>query len=212
MVRQGETQRPIHRVLDADARRYQYFPDPEAVVAQLQRGGGVKQIQAIVAQAREPKGLAQAAGARGELAGGRAWFNAAIQGHLLQARLSYWLQRTQQHASCLSLGLTRDVHAEVTAVDHINIRMTRGAKEDAISRRGAAMGVGSRVRRIVMRTQIGFRLNNPPGKQTNTSAVHQHLSQQPRSYPLRRRLKEGARQQPTYGVWLGAPFFKRFLL
>src|ERR1035437_8584123 len=112
-------------MLDADAWRYQYFPDPEAVVAQLQRGGGVKQIQSIVAQAREPKGLAQAAGAGCELPGGRAGFNAAIQRHLLQARLSYWLQRTQQHASSMSLGLTRNVHAEVTAVDHINIRMTQ---------------------------------------------------------------------------------------
>ena len=65
-------------MLDADAWRYQYFPDPEAVVVQLQRGGGVKQIQAIVAQAREPKGLAQAAGARGELPGGCAGLNASI--------------------------------------------------------------------------------------------------------------------------------------
>ena len=62
MLRQDETQRPIHGMLDADAGRDQHFGDDKAVVADLKRGCGIEQIDAIVRWSREAERLAKTAG------------------------------------------------------------------------------------------------------------------------------------------------------
>jgi len=126
-----------------------------------------------------------------------------IPRHLL--RSGNWFQRAQQHAASSALGLASDIRAKVSPVDCIDIRMTCGTKENGVPRRGAAMGVGGRVGRIVVRTQVGLGLHDPSGQQPECRNVRQQLAQQARGHQLRRRRKEGARQQ-------GAPSSERLLL
>src|SRR5580658_3790354 len=61
VTRQRKAERQIDRVADSDARCNQHLGDHEAVVAQLQRRGGIEQVKAVVQSSRQAKGLAEVA-------------------------------------------------------------------------------------------------------------------------------------------------------
>jgi len=195
VVRQGETKGPIDSVPDADARRYQHFAYGKAVVLQLQRGCGVEQVKSVMGRAREAESLAQAARPGGELPGFRAGGKTAIQRHLIQAQLSYWFKSAEQDAPGPALGFTSDIHAEVAAVDCIDIRMARRTKDNEIAGRGTAMGVSGGVGRAVVGTQVGLHLNDSPSQQAGARGVHKHFAQQARRHLFRQVLKEGTGKQ-----------------
>jgi len=75
--------------------------------------------------------------------------------------------------------------------------MASGAKYDGISRRGAAIGVGSGIGCLVVRAQVSFGFDNSPGQHTGRCFVDQEFAQQAYCDPLRRRLKEFAREQSS---------------
>jgi hypothetical protein len=66
VVRQGETQGPINRMTDADPGGYENFRGQIAIVTNLQWRAGIDEIEAIMTQPGEPKGLAQPAWTGGQ--------------------------------------------------------------------------------------------------------------------------------------------------
>ena len=88
---------------------------------------------------------------------------AAIRGH--QVHAGDRLQRAQQHAACVALGFAADVHAEVSAVDGVDIGVPGRAEENLVARSGSAMRVGGRVGRVVVRAQVGLDFDDAPGDQ-----------------------------------------------
>ena len=180
-------------MLDAYARRYQHFADSKSVIAQLKGRDTVEQIQTVVVLACEAERLAKSAWTRGELPGWGAWGKPSIQSHLRQTFDRF--KRTQQNTPSPAVGLAGDIHAKVAAVDCVDIGMARGAKDDGVARCRATIGVSGRVRRVVVRAQVGLRLNDSAGQDATGWSMDEQLAEQARSHALRRLLKEGARQK-----------------
>ena len=126
MTWKGKTQRQIHGLVDADARSLQHFANRVAVVTHLKRRMRIDQITLVVCRAAQPQRLAKPAGPRSEHSRRCPRRKPAISSHLLHSCQRF--QRAQQHAARLPLRLATDIHAEVAAINGINIRMTRGTK------------------------------------------------------------------------------------
>ena len=154
-----------------------------------------------MAVAGEAEGLREAAGTGGELAGvcGALWrgWEAAVGGHLGKAEKG--LKGAQKDAPGQACGLAGDVHAEVAAVDGIDIGVSGGAEEGAVARGGAAMGVGGGVGRQMVRAKVGLGFHDAASEVLRTvpvlKAVDEQFAQQARGDPLRGMVKEGARRQ-----------------
>lgn len=184
MFGDGKAQRPVNRVLDADARSDQDFGDRAAVVAYLERRGTAGQVEGIVNGAGESQRLAETAGTGGELARQFAVHQAAIhkignsqapvRGHPFDS--GYRLQGAQEHATCFSLDFATDVHAEITAINGINISVAGGAEEHPVSRSGPAMRVGGWIGRVVVRAHVRFDFDNSACDQARARKVRQQLA------------------------------------
>jgi len=128
MAMEEETEGPVDGVFDADAGGDEDGAWGEAVVAELQWRGGIEQVEAVVLGAGEAQGQAQAAGTGGEQARGGYGRKAAVDGHLGGAVLAGWLEGAEQNAAGRALGLAGDVHAEVAAIDGIDIGVGGGTE------------------------------------------------------------------------------------
>src|SRR5579862_5336198 len=135
MAGNGETERPVDGgvgFIDADARGHQGLGDLKAIVADLESGPGIGEVEAVVAGAHNVEGLTEAAGPGGELARevvgeGSLPEQLAVVSH--QFHSCYWLKGTDQHAAGLPLRLAGYIHAEVAAVDGINVGMASVTEE-----------------------------------------------------------------------------------
>ena len=194
MAAQDEAQRPVRCIVDADAGRDADFGRREAVFPQLEGRGRTGEVEGIVERPGESQRLAKAARAGGELTGRSAGSQPAIQGHRISANQR--LQRTQQYTTRAARGLAGDVHAEVSAVDGVDIGVPGATKENGVPGRGAAVRVGGGVGWLVVRAKVGLGFNDAAGKDLRTVLVfdpmEEDFAQQARGHVLRRRLKEGA--------------------
>jgi len=179
--------------MNANADSDQRISHRGAVIPHLKGRMRVNQVEAIVAQSSEPEGLAESAGAGSKLSDRSAWRQASIDGHLAGARQRF--KRTQEQATRLALDFAGNIRAEITAIDRVNICVTGGAKKDAVTWSGAAMGVSGRVGRVVVRAQVGFDFDDPPCQHAGVRSMRENLAQQARGYMLRRSLKESAGEQ-----------------
>ena len=167
MVGENEAEGPVDGLLDADAGSDEGRCDREAVIANLERGVRVGEVDAVVGGADEAEGLAEAAGSGGKLAGepvGKRLrlrtgeVEGAVAGHLLNA--GDGLEGAQKDAAGLAFCFAGDVHAEVAAVDGVDVGVAGVAEENQIARSGTAMGMGCGVGRGVMGAEIGFGFND----------------------------------------------------
>lgn len=193
MAGQGEAQRQVYGVADADADGDERFAKGAAVVADLKRRAGAGEVEAVVGSAGEAEGPAQAAGAGGEHARLHVCSEAAIGCHGIEAGDGF--ERAQQDAAGLTFDFATDIGAEVLAIDAVDIRMARRAEQDLVARRGAAIGVGGGVRSGVVRSEVGLDLHDAAGEGAGGSAVHQQLVEEPRGHLLGRILEEDAGKQ-----------------
>lgn len=197
MAGKQEPQRPIDRMRNADSGRYLDFCNRESIVAQLQRRRGVEQVEAVMCLTGESQSQTEAAGPRCELTDIDIRRKAAIPCHLCRAEPAYRLECAQQDAPSSSLRLARHIHAEVAAINCIHISVSGLAKHDQIAGSGAAMRVGCRIRRIVVRTQVCLHFNNPARDWSCVRVADQQLSKQTRSYVFRRCCKKPSLHQPA---------------
>lgn len=189
MAGQGKAQGQIDGVADADAGRNEDLCDGEAIVADLEGRGGPEQVQAVVRGAGESERLAEASGAAGELTGGhflvRFGGESAIGSHLRESQNGF--KGAEEDAAGLALGLAADVHAEVSAIDGVDVGVAGGAEEDAVAWGGAAMGVRRGVGRLVVRAEVSLHLHNAAddGLGAGVRHVHQQLAEQTRGDKFR---------------------------
>jgi len=188
-------------MLDADAGCDVDFRDGETVVEKLKRGGGIEQVESVVGGAREGERLAEAAGAGGKLAGRCIGRKTAVEGHLGEA--GQGLQGANQYAAGGAFDLAGDIHAEITAVDGIDIGMAWGAEDDAVPRRGAAIGMSGRVGWIVVRAEVGFDFDNATSKDAGSGFVRKDFPEQARGHLLGVRFQESA-GEPVAGKTNGS--------
>ena len=83
---------------------------------------------------------------------------ATVLGHCFKA--GHWFERAEQDSACLAIRFAGDIEAEVLTVDGVDVGVAGWTEQDGVSRRGAAMGMGCRVRRIVVGTEVGFHLDD----------------------------------------------------
>jgi hypothetical protein len=69
------------------------------------------------------------------------------------------------------------------------------AKQHLGARGGAAVRVGRRVRRVIVRPHVGFDLHDASRQETGGSAMNQKLAQQTRSDQVGAVFEEGAREK-----------------
>ena len=82
---------------------------------------------------------------------------------------------------------------KVAAVDCVDIGVGGRAEQNAVAWRGAAIRVGSRVGRFVVRAQVGLHLDNSPCQNARWSAMRKNLPEQSWSHPIGRQLEKRAR-------------------
>ena len=163
MVRHHKTEGPIGRVLDAYAHCDQSFRNSALVIAHLERRFSPGKVQAVVGRPGQAHCLAEPARAGSQLPGqlcGRNAFNGdtAVIGH--PVRSCHGLQSAEKDAAGSSFDFTTNVHAEIASIDCIHIGVSSGTKKNLVAWRWAAMRVGRRVGRIVVRSKIGFDLDD----------------------------------------------------
>src|SRR6478672_7760699 len=105
------------------------------------------------------------------------------------------VQGSQEHTACQIVGLATDVHAEVHPIDGIYISVPGRAKQHEITWRRAAMCMRSRVRLIVVRTQISLDLDNSSRQHAIPVFAHEQLSQKVRRHFFWRILKKRSRKE-----------------
>ena len=187
---QDEAQRPVDCMTDADADCYPSFLRPKAIIADLQWRIGIRQVKPIVLQPGEPKRLTEPAGSGGQLTGLCAGIQAPVPCHPVCSTQRF--QCAEQNAAGPAFNLARDVSAKIPAINRINICMPGWTEENGIARRGSAMGVSCRIRRIVVRAEVSFDFDDPARQNSTPGRMHKHLAQQARSHQLRLRLEKGA--------------------
>jgi hypothetical protein len=96
-------------------------------------------------------------------------------GHLLLT--GYGLESADQDAAGLSPGLTGNVHAEVAAVDGIDVSMAGVAEKHEVAGSGSAVGVCGGVGRVVVGAEIGLRFHDAAGEDAGGGTVDQELAQ-----------------------------------
>jgi hypothetical protein len=169
------------------------------IVANLEAGAGRGEVEAVVAGAEDGECLAEAAGAGGELRGETGGegagqvvvpVEAAVVDHLLDSR--DWLEGTNEDAAGLSFGFAGYVHAEVAAVDGVDVGVPGVAEEDLVAGSGAAVSVCGGVDGVIVGAEVGFNLDDAAGDHALTGAVDEELAEQARSDEGRRELEEFA--------------------
>ena len=79
--------------------------------------------------------------------------------------------------------------------------MARGTEENGIPLRAAAMRVRRRVRRVIVRTQVGFHFDDSPYQELPPSCPSdENLAEEKRRDLLRRSFKKAAREQAAGGL------------
>ncbi len=121
---------------DADAGCDDDASDRRAIVTQLERRCGIKEVKAIVDGAGNAERLTKPAGAAGKPGQRGSGGEAAIVGHGIKA--GERLKRAEQDTAGASRGLAGDIHAEVAAIDRVDIGVRGRPKENLIP------GVGPR--------------------------------------------------------------------
>jgi hypothetical protein len=186
-------------VLDADAYGDQRFSRGSAILPYLKRRSRIYEVQSIVVQPGQPKGLAEPAGARREVFGSSPWSQAPVNRHLRCT--GQRLKGAQQHATGFAFHLASNIRAEITSINRVNIGETGRAKDYEIAGCRPAMGVGSRIGRVVVRTKVGFHLDDPAGQYAGVGSVGKDLAEEKRSHVFRRRFKEGSREDLARHFW-----------
>lgn len=194
----GEAEGPVDGVADADAGSDEGVGEAEAVVADLQGRAGTGGIEAVVGGAGEAEGLAETAWAGGDQTRGRAGLEAAVGEHLLDS--GDGLKGAEEDAAGLARDFTAEVHAEVHSVDGVDVSVAGGTEEDLVARRGTAEGVGGRVRRGVVRAEIGFDFYDAAGQLAVGSAVDEELAEETWGDELGRVFEEGAGEEGHGGL------------
>ena len=98
-------------------------------------------------------------------------FDASGVGHRFQSQ--HRLKSPQQDASAVSFGLTRDVGAEVHAVDEIDVGVSGRTEEHGVTRRASDVSV----RRRIDGAEIGFVLDDAAGKKFAALAADEELAE-----------------------------------
>jgi hypothetical protein len=193
-----ETEGPIDGFVDADAGGHERFPEVKPVIADLKPRFRVGEVQSVVAGSNDRHGLAQAAGARRQLACQSAGWRAtppqpAIARHLFEAGDRF--ESSQENTAGLTFSLAGDIHAEVPAVDGVHVGMAGMAEKDLVPGSGTAMGVGRRVGRVVVGTHVGFDFNDSADEGFSAGAMDQKLAQKARGDEVGAVFEEGAREK-----------------
>ncbi len=197
MAGEAEAKWPVDGVLDADARAGMqlgvWLGNWESVVNDLQRRALAGEVEPIVLCTRKAEGLAKTRRTRGEQAGLTIRRKTAVARHRVKA--SHWFERAEEDSTGHAIGLTGDVEAVVLAVDGVNVRVTRRTEENDVARRGTAISVGCGIRWIVVRTEVGFNLDDAAGKDFAPDAMDEEFAEQARRYELGRVFVETARER-----------------
>lgn len=195
MARQDKPKRQVCGVPDSDSNGDEWVLNGTTVVTHLKRRAGNCEIKAVMFGPREVQSLAEAAGARGEQPMWRVGRQAAICSHEVQPGDRF--KGTEQDAAGEPFGFATDVHAEMKAVDLVDIRMPGGAEEHRVSRRWSAMRVGGRVWLLVVRTEISLDFDDASGYDPGGSAMDEQFSEQLGSDALGGVLKKAAGHEPA---------------
>ena len=188
MTGQDETQGQIRCMPDTDADRDKRLLRWAAVVAELKDGRGGSEIETVMRGSSESQCLTESAGAGGQQAVRRLRVKTAICRHQVQAH--HWFERPEEDRACEALGFTADVHAEMHAIDSVEVGVPGGAEEDGVARGRSAMGVRGPVRRIVVGAKVSLYFHDAPGDDAVRRPMYQQLAEQCGSDPFRRLLKE----------------------
>jgi hypothetical protein len=70
--------------------------------------------------------------------------------------------------------------------------MARGTKKNGVPGSGAAVGVGSGVRRVVVGAEVSLGLDDAAGENAGGGAMDEKLAEKARGYLLRRGLEKGS--------------------
>ena len=150
----------------------------------------VDQIEAVMAQPRKAKRLAEPAGAGREVSCRRARSQTSIDGHLLRANQR--LKRAQENAASFALDFAGNIRAEIAAIDRVDVGVTGGTKQDQVARCGAAVRVSGRIGWAVVGAEVGFDFDDPSSQYAGVCPMGEDFAEQARGYLVRRRFKEGA--------------------
>jgi hypothetical protein len=113
-------------------------------------------------------------------------------GHLLLPGDGF--ERADQHAAGLPLGLARNVHAGVAAIDDVDVGIAGVTEQDQVAGRGSAMRVGGGVGRVIVGTEIGLGFHDAAGEEAGVGRVDQELAQKAGGHQFRLSLKERSRK------------------
>jgi hypothetical protein len=104
-------------------------------------------------------------------------------------------KRAQQNGAGEARGFATDVHAEVKAVNLVDVRMSSGAKEDLGAGRGPSMRMGSAIRLRVVGPEVGFELDDASDDDARRRAMDEQFSEEPGTDELGGTLKKAAGHQ-----------------
>ncbi len=180
-------------MLDSDSHCDEGILNGTAIVAHLKNRVGDGEVKTIMFGAGQIQSLAETAGTGSEQPVWCVSSEAAICGHEVQS--GDWFERAEEDAAGEAFGFATDVHAEMKAVDLVDIRMSGGAEEDCVAGSETAMRMGGRIWLRVVRAEVGLDLHDAPGDDAGRGAMDEQLSQEPGSDALRGVLKKTARHE-----------------
>ena len=193
--RNGESQRPVRGVANADSRRDQrlcHGPQPSSRICN--DGEGLVRVQAIVGRRHQfpapSTGIPQARNRTPALVSlsGLPTCNPRVTAIASTPATGSSARSSTLPAS--PFRLAGNVQAEVHAVNRIDISVPGQPEQHLVARRWSAMCVRRRVRRIVVRAEIRLHLHNPAGDDSCRAAMDKQLAQQSRRNQLRAVRKE----------------------
>jgi len=103
----------------------------------------------------------------------------------------------QEHTACQAVSLATDVHAEVHPIDGIQISVSSRPKEHKISGCRTAMGMRSRIRLIIVRSQISLDFDNPSCQHAVLVLMYEQFPEKARRHFFWGIFKKRSRKQST---------------
>ena len=116
----------------------------------------------------------------------------AIAGHLRDAHDGF--EGADEHAAGKAVLFATDIHAEVLAIDGVDVGVAGGTEEDLIARSGSAVRVRGGVRNGVVRSEIGFDFDDTASDRAARGLMNEQFAEEARRDQLRWRLVKAARQ------------------
>jgi len=191
VVGEGKAERQVGGVADADAGGDFMRELREIVLEKAERAFRGEQVEAVVERAGDGQGLAEAAGAGGEVEVRSGRGEMAVGGHGFPSQEG--LKGADEDAASPAFGFAGDIDAVVHAVDQIHVSVTGRAEHDLVAGRGSAEAVGGGVGSGGdVGAEVGFYFDDAAGEEAGRGLMGEDDAEELRGDDFGRRKEEGA--------------------